>query len=90
MGCKWAVMNLETRTPIIWVDPAPNSTPPFPNPVSLSLIPGFLPLHYPEHGNPTGKIYMVNLSIPKKVFKDGGVTYASPYGAKSMVLLHHK
>lgn len=78
----------QSRIPAISVDPPPGANPPF-QPIKISLIPGFLPLYHPEEKK-TGKLHMVNIGIPKKVYKDLGITYASIYGAKSVVPLHHK
>ena len=41
-----------------------------------------------DSGGGVGKLYMVNLAIPAKVYKDVGIGYASPFGAKTFIPLH--
>ncbi len=31
---------------------------------------------------------MANLGVPKKVYKEVGIKYSSPFGAKNVVALH--
>ena len=38
-------------------------------------------------GTEVGKIHMVNLAIPNKVYKDVGISFQPPFGAKSFVTL---
>jgi len=57
---------------------------PLPLPYKASVIPG-LPLWY--EGTDYGQLYMVNLAIPAKVYKDVGITYHPPFGAKTYVTL---
>ena len=41
------------------------------------------------HGhNTAGKVYLVNLAFPPKVFKDVGISFVSPFGAKTYIALH--
>lgn len=73
----------EQRCPILGIDPLAS---PISQPITFkaSLIPG-LPLWH--DGSHTGKIHMVNLAVPAKVYKDVGITYQSPFGAKSFITL---
>ena len=73
----------DLRSPVLAVDPLAS---PISHPVvfKASLIPG-LPLWH--EGTMTGKIHMVNLAVPAKVYKDVGITYHSPFGSKSYVTL---
>jgi len=77
---KWCK---EQRCPVFGIDPLAS---PIPQPITFkaSLIPG-LPLWH--DGTHTGKIHMVNLAVPAKVYKDVGISYQSPFGAKSFVIL---
>jgi len=73
----------EQRCPIFGIDPLAS---PISQPITFkaSLTPG-LPLWH--DGSQTGKIHMVNLAVPAKVYKDVGISYQSPFGAKSYVTL---
>ncbi len=73
----------DLRAPVLAIDPLAS---PISHPVAFkaSLIPG-LPLWH--DGSHTGKIHMVNLAVPNKVYKDVGITFHSPFGAKSYVTL---
>ena len=56
------------------------------------MLPG-LPIWYGawetgDSGGGVGNLYMVNLAIPAKVYKDVGINYASPFGAKTFITLH--
>ena len=53
--------------------------------IKASVLPG-LPLWYPDES--MGKLYMANLALPAKVFKDVGITYSSPFGAKTCITLN--
>ena len=57
-----------------------------------SVLPG-LPIWYgsweaSDSGGGVGKLYLVNMAIPTKVYKDVGINYASPFGAKTFITLH--
>jgi len=60
-------------------------------PIKASVLPGCPPLWYgtakSSAGN-HGKLYMANLALPAKVYKDVGLSYASPFGAKSCIPLN--
>jgi len=60
--------------------------------IKASVLPG-LPIWYGsweanDNGGGVGKLYMVNLAIPSKVYKDVGIGYSSPFGAKTFITLH--
>lgn len=69
--------------PVLAVDPPPQ--PPAAPAVKISLLPGGMPL---AHSDAAGKLYLVNLGIPERVYKEVGVKYSSPFGAKSVIPLH--
>lgn len=77
---KWCK---DQRAPVVAVDPLSS-------PVShtlaykASLVPG-LPLLL--DGNHSGNIYMINLAIPNKIYSSVGITYQSPFGARSYITL---
>ena len=35
-----------------------------------------------------GKLYLANLAVPKKVYQQVGITYVSPFGAKTVIPIH--
>ena len=35
-----------------------------------------------------GKLYLVNLGIPKNIYKEVGIKFSSPFGAKFVIPLH--
>ena len=74
----------DLRAPVLAIDPLAS---PISHPVAYkaSLVPG-LPLWH-ESIHSAGKIHMVNLAVPSKVYKDVGISYQSPFGAKSYVTL---
>lgn len=71
----------DLRSPVLAIDPLAS-------PISSTVhyracvVPG-LPLWYTD----VGKIHMVNLAIPSKVYKDVGINFQPPFGAKSFVIL---
>ena len=48
------------------------------------MLPG-LPLWHQYLSS--AKLYMANLGVPKKIFKEVGIKYASPFGAKNVVVI---
>ena len=42
----------------------------------------------PYSGNIIGKLYLVNLGIPKNIYKEVGIKFSSPFGAKFVIPLH--
>ena len=56
--------------------------------IKASVLPGCPPLWYPASNpakNALGKLYMSNLALPHKVYKDVGISYTSPFGAKTCI-----
>ena len=71
----------DLRSPVLAIDPLASPLSPTVQ-YKACIVPG-LPLWY----NDVGKIHMVNLAIPSKVYKDVGITFQPPFGAKSFVTL---
>lgn len=69
------------KAPILAIDPPPE-LPAFST--RMTLV-GVLPLAHPAQ---CGKLYLANLGIPKNLFKEVGVKFASPFGAKFVIPLH--
>jgi len=72
----------DLRSPVLGIDPLAASNTSVT--CRASVVPG-LPLWY--EGPDVGKIHMVNLAIPNKVYKDVGISFQPPFGAKSFVTL---
>jgi len=68
--------------PVLALDP-PACPPPLPT--KMTLVPGGLPL---AHHTTGGKLYMANMGIPRQVYKEVGIEYRSPFGAKFVIPLH--
>lgn len=75
---SWAESN---RAPVLAIDPPPH---PPPLDIKMSLAWG-LPLSYSPQ---SGKLYLVNLGIPKNIYKEVGIKFSSPFGAKFVIPLH--
>lgn len=71
-----------SRAPVLAIDPPPH--PPT-IPVKMTLV-GGLPLAHPPEA---GKLYLANLGIPKNVYKEVGIKFSSPFGAKFVIPLHN-
>jgi len=69
------------RAPVLAVDPPPQ--PPSLD-IKMSLTWG-LPL---SHSPQAGKLYLVNLGIPRNIYKEVGIKFSSPFGAKFVIPLH--
>jgi len=69
------------RAPVLAIDPPPH--PPALE-VKMTLV-GGLPLHHPQEA---GKLYLANLGIPKNIYKEVGIKFSSPFGAKFVIPLH--
>jgi len=69
------------RAPVLAIDPPPHA-PAFE--VKMTLV-GGLPLHHPPEA---GKLYLANLGIPKNIYKEVGIKFSSPFGAKFVIPLH--
>jgi hypothetical protein len=75
---KWSE---DCRAPILAVDPVPNTA----RHAKAALLPG-LPIWHAH--NTAGSVYLVNLALPAKVYKDVGIAFVSPFGAKTYTGLH--
>ena len=73
---KWAK---SVRAPVLAIDPPSSPERPL-LPFKACLVPG-LPL-WQNHG---ANLYMVNLTVPKKIYKEVGIKFNSPFGAKTVV-----
>jgi len=69
------------RAPVLAIDPPPH--PPALE-VKMTLV-GHLPLHHPPEA---GKLYLANMGIPKNIYKEVGIKFSSPFGAKFVIPLH--
>lgn len=65
------------------IDPPVNGIPLLP--VKCSILP-ILPLE--NVSSACGKLYLSNLAIPEKFFKDAGINYKSPFAHKFVIALH--
>jgi len=75
---SWAEGN---RAPVLAIDP-----PPHPPPLDIKMsLTWALPLSYSPQ---SGKLYLVNLGIPKNIYKEVGIKFSSPFGAKFVIPLH--
>ena len=52
--------------------------------VKMSLVGGLPLAHQPE----AGKLYLANLGIPRNIYKEVGIKFSSPFGAKFVIPLH--
>jgi len=69
------------RAPVLSIDPPPHAPA---LEVKMTLV-GGLPLNHPPEA---GKLYLANLGIPKNVYKEAGIKFSSPFGAKFVIPLH--
>ena len=69
------------KAPVLAIDPPPH--PPAVE-VKMTLV-GGLPLNHPPEA---GKLYLANLGIPKNIYKEVGIKFSSPFGAKFVIPLH--
>jgi enhancer of mRNA-decapping protein 3 len=44
-----------------------------------------LPLAHPVQA---GKLYLANIGVPANIYKEAGIKFASPFGAKFVIPLH--
>lgn len=73
---KWAK---SVRSPVLAIDPPNGPDQPL-LPFKVCLVPGM-----PLWQNHAANLFMVNLSVPKKIYKEVGIKYSSPFGAKTVV-----
>lgn len=79
---KWIT---ENRSSVLAIDPPANGI----NDISIkcSILP-ILPLN--NISSNCGKLYLCNLGIPDKYFRDAGIKYKSPFGHKFVIPIHMK
>lgn len=73
-----------SRAQIIAIDPPPQGIKDVT--IKCSVLP-ILPIDGIQM-NALGKLYLCNLSIPLKFFRDSGIKYNSPFGSKFIIPLH--
>lgn len=73
-------------TSVVAIDPPSSDVAKAELTLKASVLPG-LPLWFGD--NSFGNLYMANLGIPTKVYKDVGITFSSPFGAKPCIQLVH-
>lgn len=75
----------ENRASILAIDPTPNGIRDVP--IKYSILPTL-----PLNGISTncGKLYLCNLGIPDKFYRDAGIKYKSPFGHKFVIPIHMK
>lgn len=76
----------ENRASILAMDPPPNGISEVP--IKYSILP-ILPLNGIS-SNSCGKLYLCNLGIPNKFYRDAGIKYKSPFGHKFVIPIHSK
>ncbi|XP_023341379.1 enhancer of mRNA-decapping protein 3 [Eurytemora carolleeae] len=69
------------KAPVLSIDPPPELPALNPRMTLVSL----LPLAHPAQ---CGNLYLANLGVPCNVFKEVGIKFASPFGAKFVIQLH--
>ncbi|XP_046663011.1 enhancer of mRNA-decapping protein 3 [Homalodisca vitripennis] len=74
----------DSKSVLLAVDPPAHGTPGIP--VKYSLVPCLPLAHSPDNG----KLFLVNLTIPHKVFTQLSIRYRSPFGPKFVIPLHSK
>lgn len=76
----------ENRASVLAVDPPPDGI----NDVCIkyAILP-ILPLNGISSNN-YGKLYLCNLGIPDKFYRDAGIKYKSPFGHKFVIPIHSK
>uniref|UniRef100_A0A147BGB1 Enhancer of mRNA-decapping protein 3 n=1 Tax=Ixodes ricinus TaxID=34613 RepID=A0A147BGB1_IXORI len=80
----------QSKAPVVSVDPPPRG-----GTASALLTPQWvlmpvLPLPVEPRVAAAAGLYLCDVGVPRKVFKDAGVEYASPFGSKFVVALHAK
>lgn len=74
------------RASILAIDPPPIGIHDVP--IKYSILP-ILPLNGISTNN-CGKLYLCNLGIPDKFYRDAGIKYKSPFGHKFVIPIHLK
>lgn len=78
----------QSKAPVMWVDPPASGSAVAPPPQWV-LMP-ILPLAMDASIVASAGLYLCDVGIPHRVFRELGVVYASPFGSKFMVVLHAK
>ena len=52
------------------------------------VITGSVHLYCTVHYSQAGKLYLVNLGVPRNIYKDANIKWSSPFGAKFVIPLH--
>ncbi|XP_046808682.1 enhancer of mRNA-decapping protein 3 [Lucilia cuprina] len=76
----------ENRASILAIDPPPSGIPDVS--IKYAILP-ILPLNGISSNN-CGKLYLCNLGIPDKFYRDAGIKYKSPFGHKFVIPIHSK
>ncbi|KAM7355309.1 enhancer of mRNA-decapping protein 3 [Cochliomyia hominivorax] len=76
----------ENRASILAIDPPTTGIPDVS--IKYSILP-ILPLNGISSNN-CGKLYLCNLGIPDKYYRDAGIKYKSPFGHKFVIPIHSK
>lgn len=76
----------QSKAPVMWVDPPANGNALAPLPQWV-LMP-ILPLAMDASVVASAGLYLCDLGIPHRVFRELGLEYASPFGSKFVVVLH--
>ncbi|XP_012157998.1 enhancer of mRNA-decapping protein 3 isoform X1 [Ceratitis capitata] len=76
----------ENRASVLAVDPPPDGIKDVS--IKYTILP-ILPLNGISSNN-YGKLYLCNLGIPDKFYRDAGIKYKSPFGHKFVIPIHSK
>lgn len=71
------------RAPVMAIDPPVTGIPGVA--IKCTILP-ILPLQ--NISTACGKLYLSNLAIPQKFYRDAGIVYMSPFGHKFVIPLH--
>lgn len=74
------------RASVLAIDPPPTGIPDVS--IKYAILP-ILPLNGISSNN-CGKLYLCNLGIPDKYYRDAGIKYKSPFGHKFVIPIHSK
>ncbi|XP_077515541.1 enhancer of mRNA-decapping protein 3 [Amblyomma americanum] len=78
----------QSKAPVLWVDPPPLGSTVAPPPRWV-LMP-VLPLAMDASIVASAGLYLCDIGVPRRVFRDLGIEYTSPFGSKFVVVLHAK
>uniref|UniRef100_A0A1E1XKM2 Enhancer of mRNA-decapping protein 3 n=1 Tax=Amblyomma sculptum TaxID=1581419 RepID=A0A1E1XKM2_AMBSC len=77
-----------SKAPVLWVDPPPLGSTVAPPPRWV-LMP-VLPLAMDASIVASAGLYLCDIGVPRRVFRELGIEYTSPFGSKFVVVLHAK